>query len=243
MITRPQPAHTLPPGFMLAACVAFPAAASAQTPPPTTGSVTLSAAMAEALQSPFHAARSGTALPLLHSPAFPLRNLGGQEAPDSAGGLRAHHFLPILAATVASDFLMLWGVAHGRGAVKPLVGIAASILAPAGAAALAGGSFNGGVGGSLAGLGAGLLAASITRAWFVIPIPHAIMTMWLASWEWRSARNPGPLDRDTPQPPFFLRWQPHGHADPHKHTGAHRRTRWLSSATSCRRISCRSRPT
>ena len=37
MITKSQPAHTLLPGLMLAACVALPGGAAAQTPPPTTG--------------------------------------------------------------------------------------------------------------------------------------------------------------------------------------------------------------
>lgn len=191
MIPKHPIAGILAPVLTVAAIVVPPAEAGAQTSPPIQHTSVLGRDIAEALRSPFHASGSGGALTPLNSFESPFRNFADQEAPDSVAGLQGHHFLPVLAVTVASDFLMWRGVlcagtsdqCDGRGAVMPLAGIAASILAPAGTAALAGGSFTGGVWGSAAGLGAGVLAALIVRTWFVFPIPHALMTMWLSSRE------------------------------------------------------------
>ena len=176
--------HTFLPGFMLAACVALPAGAAAQTAPPTTAAGSISAAMAEARRSPFHNGTGAEGIWTVQ-PGSPFAIGGDQLAPDSAGGPSFHRvFWPTAVVTLLSDFAFFLGVLNCTDAVNCtlgfVMGTGAMILGPPIAARIAGGSFGKGLLGSLAGIG---LTAAVhfglslpDGALWLIPPAHALVT-------------------------------------------------------------------
>lgn len=188
MITRSHPAHTLVPGFLLAACVALPAGANAQTAPPITGTGSLSAAMAEAHRSPFHNATGVERLVMVQLAGVPVPRAGDRPAPDSARGPGFHRvFWPTLGGVFLGEFAFLAGVMSYDGNFL-LMGTAALILGPPTASRIAGGSFAKGVLGSAAGLGVGwalfrlgmAVGLDDSVAYWGIPTAHALLTTALA---------------------------------------------------------------
>ena len=188
MITDTTSRTHLVAGFMLAACVALPAGASAQTVPPTTGTGALSAAMAEARRTPFHDATGAPGLMMVRA-GSPFAIGGDQLAPDSAGGPSFHRvFWPTAVVTFLSDFAFFLGVVNCEDAAERgvdctlgfVMGTGAMILGPPIAARIAGGSFGKGLLGSLAGIG--LVAAVYFglsppdgAVWLYPPV-HALVT-------------------------------------------------------------------
>ena len=156
MTRQSRAAHTFLPGFMLAACMALPAGASAQTAPPTTGTGALSAAMAEARRTPFHDGTGAEGIWTVQ-PVSPFAIGGDQLAPDSAGGPSFHWiFWPTAIVTFLSDLAFLFGALSCYDPDCTLgfvMGTGAMILGPPIAARIAGGSFGKGLLGSLAGIG------------------------------------------------------------------------------------------
>ena len=204
MITKSQPAHTLLPGFMLAACVALPGGAAAQTPPPTTGTGALSTAMAEARRSPFYASGGGDALTILGPVGVLAPHVGYQSAPDSANRPSFHRvFWPTLGAVFLSEIAFIYTILYcdpdsgggGRGCTDAewgshlLLGFSTLVLGPPAAARIAGGSFTRGVLGSLAGtaLGYGFFRLGMgfglddSVAYWAIPTTHAFLTAAFSS--------------------------------------------------------------
>ena len=204
MITKSQPAHTLLPGLMLAACVALPGGAAARTAPPTSGTGALSTAMAEALLSPFHASGGTQAFTILGPVGVPTPHVGYQSAPDAAKGPSFHRvFWPTLGAVFLSEMAFIYTILYcdpdsgrgGRGctdaewASSLLVGSATLVLGPPTAARIAGGSFARGVLGSLAGtaLGYGFFRLGMgfglddSVAYWAIPTSHAFLTAAFSS--------------------------------------------------------------
>ena len=197
MITKPQRTQTLLPSLLLAACVALPAGAAAQTAPPTTEANALGTAMAQALQSPFHATAGVERLTIVGPVPVPVRRAGDQQAPASAGGPSFHRvFWPTLAATYLSDVAFLYALIHcdadsGGGGCSEgerlgtlLLGSTVLVLGPPTAAMLGGGSFKKGVLGSAAGLAAGAalfgmgMAVGLddSIAGWAIPAAHVLLT-------------------------------------------------------------------
>ena len=183
MTRESHPSHTFLPGLILAACMALPAGASAQTAPPTTGTGALSAAVAEALRTPFHNGTGAQGL-MMDRAGSPFAIGGDQAAPDSAGGPSFHWiFWPTAIATFLSDFAFLFGLLSCYDPDCTLgfvMGTGAMILGPPIAARIAGGSFGKGLLGSLAGIG--LVAAVYYAlsppdgaAWLYPPV-HALVT-------------------------------------------------------------------
>ena len=184
MTKQSRAAHPFLPGFILAACVALPAGASAQTMPPTTGTGALSAAMAEARRTPFHNATAGVeSLVTVRLGEVRLPH-AGQAAPDSATVSFHWIFWPTAIGTFLSDLAFVFGVFSCYGeedcTLGFVMGTAALILGPPTTARIAGGSFGKGVLGSLAGIG---LTAAVheglgmpDEAFWLYPFAHALVT-------------------------------------------------------------------
>ena len=158
MITRPQPAHILLPGFMLAACVALPAGAAAQTPPPTKGTGALSTAMAEALRSPFHATPMPTALGDLGSPhSRPALDPGTGRADGTLARGRVFA-LTAIGAVVGHSIGLYWflicvdGPCPGNPLGAALGQLAVAVGGPTVGSAIAGGDVSDSLGGSALGM-------------------------------------------------------------------------------------------
>ena len=179
--------HTFLPGFILAACVALPAGASAQTAPPATAAGSLGAAIAEARRTPFHNATGAPGLMMVRA-GSPFAIGGDQLAPDSAEGPSFRRvFWPTAVVALLSDFAFLLGAANCVDAVERdvdctpglVMGIGAMILGPPIAARIAGGSFGKGLLGSLAGIGLGAVFVAVSlpdAALLLIPPVHALVT-------------------------------------------------------------------
>lgn len=188
MTRESHPAHTFLPGFILAACVALPAGASAQTAPPATAAGSLGAAMAEARRTPFHDGTGAEGIWTVQ-PGSPFAIGGDQLAPDSAGGPSFHWiFWPTAIVTYLSDLAFLFGALNCIDTVERdvdctlglVMGTGAMILGPPIAARIAGGSFGKGLLGSLAGIG---LTAAVhlglslpDEAAWLYPPAHALVT-------------------------------------------------------------------
>ncbi len=197
MITKPRPAHTLLSGIALAACMGLPAGAVSQTAPPATETVSLSAAMAEARLTAFHASTPVERFTSVQPGGIPVPRAGDQPTADLAVGPSVHRvFWPTLGATFLSQAAFLLSVLHcdpdsaGGGCGKGealgslLLGSTALVLGPPTAASLGGGSFTKGLLGSAAGLAAGWVLFhsgrqmgldDSTAAW-AIPAAHALLT-------------------------------------------------------------------
>ena len=185
MITDTTSRTHLAAGFILAASMALPAGAAAQTAPPGTAAGSLSAAMAEARRTPFHNATGAEGFMMVRA-GSPFAVGGDQLAPDSAGGPSFHRvFWPTAIVTFLSDLAFFFGAlncAYGGGscALGFVMGTGAMILGPPIAARIAGGSFGKGLLGSLAGIG---LTAAVHfglslpdgALWFIPPV-HALVT-------------------------------------------------------------------
>ena len=196
MTREPRAAHTFLPGFILAACVALPAGASAQTAPPATAAGSLGAAMAEARRTPFHNATGADGLTMVQLAGVPVPHAGDRQATEPS----FHRvFWPTAAGVLLSEFAFLYGALHcdpdsvpGRTAsgcaAGLLMGTAALVLGPPTASGIAGGSFRKGLLGSAAGLGVGFalfglgmaLGLDDSDAFWGIPAAHAILTTALA---------------------------------------------------------------
>ena len=188
MITDTTSRTHLAAGFMLAASMALPAGAAAQTAPPTTAAGSLSAAMAEARRTPFHNGTGAQGL-MMDRAVSPFAIGGDQLAPDSAGGPSFHWvFWPTAVVALLSDFAFFLGVVNCEDAAERgvdctlgfVMGTGAMILGPPIAARIAGGSFGKGLLGSLAGIG--LVAAVYFglsppdgAVWLYPPV-HALVT-------------------------------------------------------------------
>ena len=196
MTREPHNAHTFLPRFLLAACVALPAGASAQTAPPTAAAGSLSAAMAEARRTPFHNATGADGLVMVRLAGVPVPQAGDRQVPDSATGPSFRRVFWPTAAGVLLTELAFFYIIHrdcdttsGGCTAGLLMGTLAVIVGPPTAATIAGGSFSKGVLGSLAGLGLGWalfglgLSLGLDNSaayWGGILPPHAILTTALA---------------------------------------------------------------
>ena len=188
MITKSQPAHTLLPSFMLVACGALPGGAAAQTPPPTTGTSALSAAMAEALRSPFYASSGADEFTILRPVGVPTPHAGYQSAPDSADRPSFHRvFWPTLGVGVLSWLGAAWvtlpcalrpsACSDAEAEARSLASLTALVLVPPITGKIAGGSFTRGVLGSAGGFAVGLLLSHVgqeSSAFFALPIVHVL---------------------------------------------------------------------
>ena len=197
MITIPKPAHTLLPGFLLAACAALSDGAAAQSATPSKGSGTLGASMAEALRSPFHATTGAGSLAIFQPSGVPFHTPETGPVQDSARGPSFHRvFWPTLVAAPLSH-LALWFLAYagcyGGGDAGCMAGLLAggaiAVLVPATVSRIAGGSFAKGMLGSAVGLGLGgglawLAIASFgvgdEVAYWAMPITQAFVTTALS---------------------------------------------------------------
>ena len=189
-------AHTFLPGFILAACVALPAGASAQTAPPGTAAGSISAAITEARRTPFHNATGADGLVMVGLAGVPVPQAGDRQATKPS----FHRvFWPTAAGVLLSEFAFLYGALHCDPDSVPggtasgcaaglLMGTAALVLGPPTASRIAGGSFRRGLLGSAAGLGAGFtlfllgMACGLddSHAFWGIPAAHAFLTTALA---------------------------------------------------------------
>ena len=196
MITKPRIAHTLVPSLMLAASVAFPVGAGAQTAPPSTKSAPLSAAMAEARRSPFYTTSNVEGLTTVELALFPGPHVGDRPDPDSAQAPSFHRvFWPTLGAVFLSDVAFIYGILHcssdsGAGtsdvgcAGGLLLGTTTLVVGPPAVASIMGARFTQGLLGSAAGvgLGYGLFRLGIavglddSSAYWAIPTTHAFLT-------------------------------------------------------------------
>ena len=196
MITKPRIAHTLVPSLMLAASVAFPVGAGAQTAPPSTKSAPLSAAMAEARRSPFYTTSNVEGLTIVELALFPGPHVGDRPDPDSAQAPSFHRvFWPTLGAVFLSDVALNYGILHcssdsGAGtsdvgcAGGLLLGTTTLVVGPPAVASIMGARFTQGLLGSAAGvgLGYGLFRLGIavglddSSAYWAIPTTHAFLT-------------------------------------------------------------------
>lgn len=196
MIRQPRIAHTLMPGFLLAACVALPGGSAAQSATPTRGPGTLSTAMAEALRSPFHAKTGAGGLAIFQPSGVPVPHAWDRQIRDSARGPSFHRvFWPTLGAAAlslgAGLFLTVggcYGSSHESCVGWSVAGGAIWVLVPATVARIAGGSFGKGVLGSALGAGLGFAAFHLglgiglddSVAWWAIPPTHAFLTTALS---------------------------------------------------------------
>ena len=143
--------------LMLAVCVALPTGASAQTAPASRETSALSAAMAEALRSPFHATPMPTTLGDLGSPhSHPALDPGTGRADGTLSRGRVFALTAIGAVVGHSIgwywFLYCWDRCPGN-LIRILVGpLAVAVVGPTVGSAIAGGDVSDSLGGSALGM-------------------------------------------------------------------------------------------
>lgn len=182
MATKPRIAHTLAPSLMLAAFAVFPVGASAQAVPPFKFAP-LSAAMAEARLSPFHATSSVGRLSIIGMDLVAAPHVGDRSDPDSTEGPSFHRvFWPTLGGVLLSEFAFLTAVFDDEPDLSSQVfGTAVMVVGPPAVARIMGARFIPGLLGSAAGLGIGFgligLGLELDDAFVVaVPITHALLT-------------------------------------------------------------------
>ena len=176
-------------GAVMAVCAFLPAAAVAQDAPARTGPDALGAAVAEARQTPFHAAAASRVHAVLTAPATRFPYSGGPQAPNPAPGSSFQRvWWPTLGTTAASWVAFLGmtracalidlnedGRCPGDSNVNRVTKVAAVGLLPPVAARLAGASFPKALLGSLAGAAAGI-GVGVIGLWPVLPVVQAALT-------------------------------------------------------------------
>ena len=190
MITKPRIARTLAPSLMLAASVAFPLGAGAQTAPPSKKSAPLSAAMAEVRRSPFYTTSNVEGLTIVELAFLPGPHVGDRPDSDSAEAPSFHRvFWPTLGAVALSEAAFFYGFLNCFGSTGDctgglLLGTATMVAGPPAVASIMGARFSRGLLGSAAGLGLGLgffylgeaSGLDDSTAFWALPITHALLT-------------------------------------------------------------------
>lgn len=184
--------------FTLAVYGFLPAGPKAQTPLPPDESNTLSAAMAEALQSPFHAS-SGNGPPFAfgvigrQSSAFAQETSDTSVADRRSSGSRV--FLPTLAAAFLADaaaFVAVASAGYGGSDGLAILALTGAVAVPALTAGSLSGHFKESVLGSPIGAGGAFLIVAMdpdnALTLGLAPTVHAIFTAAFA----RSARGRNP---------------------------------------------------